>query len=141
MELYKDQNVVLRYDDERKELLQVWSGFVPAALFRVIIDISTEFIAKNNVDSLISDVTEQKVVSPDDAQYAASALPEMMQYGLKVMAFVIPKDVFTRLSLKKFSDFGRDKPIGYFNSLPEARQWIKVLLDTPVNKTSGEELP
>jgi hypothetical protein len=77
---------------------------------------------------LISDTSEQKVVSSSDAEYAASVMSGMIDNGLKAMAFVIPKNVFTKFSLKKFSDAGHQDVVAYFDSLSDARKWGELMI-------------
>jgi len=124
MQLIYNENVELIYDPDSFELLQTWKGFVPSGLFREVIDTSLYFIRSNKVDLLISDTSRQKVISGNDAEYAASVLDAMFTAGLFAMAFVLPQDVFTRFSLKKFADAGIDADrVGYFNKIEDARKW------------------
>ena len=124
MQLIYNENVELIYDPDSFELLQTWKGFVPSGLIREVIDTSLDFIRSNKVDLLISDTSHQKVISGNDAEYAASVLDAMFTAGLFAMAFVLPQDVFTRFSLKKFADAGIDADrVGYFNKIEDARKW------------------
>lgn len=126
MVLFANDNVEVIYDANSYELLQVWRGYVPTEMFREVIDLSVSFVRNNRVDLLISDTSQQKVVSGSDADYAALVLGIMLGYGLKAMAFVLPHDVFTRFSLKKFADAGHGDQVGYFEHLEEARKWSRL---------------
>lgn len=127
MEIFKNEFVSLCYEPNDRVLLQKWQGYVPSELFRRVIDMSVQFIREHEVDMLISDTLMQKVVRKNDALYAASRLAEMFADGLKAMAFVIPSDAFTRISLKKFADEGiNSDSVGYFQSMEEALNWAGI---------------
>ncbi|GAO28446.1 hypothetical protein [Geofilum rubicundum] len=127
MEIFTHENAVLTYDPETLELLQTWKGYVPTELFRQVIDATVEHVRKHKVVFLISDTSGQKVVSSSDAEYAASVMKVMIENGLKAMAFVIPENVFTKFSLKKFSDAGHGDVVAYFDSLTDARKWGELM--------------
>ena len=126
MVLFANDNVEVIYDANSYELLQIWRGYVPTEMFREVIDLSVSFVRNNRVELLISDTSQQKVVSGSDADYAALVLGMMLGYGLKVMAFVLPHDVFTRFSLKKFADASHSDQVGYFEHIEEARKWSRL---------------
>jgi hypothetical protein len=128
MEIFTHENAVLTYNSETFELLQSWKGYVPTELFRQVIDATVAQVRQHKVLFLISDTSEQKVVSSSDAEYAASVMSGMIDNGLKAMAFVIPKNVFTKFSLKKFSDAGHQDVVAYFDSLSDARKWGELMI-------------
>ncbi len=128
MEIFTHENAVLTYNPETFELLQSWKGYVPTELFRQVIDATVSHVRKHEVLFLISDTSGQKVVSSSDAEYAASVLSVMIDHGLKAMAFVIPENVFTKFSLKKFSDAGHGDVVAYFDSLADARKWGELMI-------------
>lgn len=128
MEIFKHENAVLTYNPDTFELLQSWKGYVPTELFRQVIDATVWHVRQHKVLFLISDTSEQKVVSSSDAEYAASVMGGMIKDGLKAMAFVIPQNVFTKFSLKKFSDAGHQDVVAYFDSLADARKWGELMI-------------
>lgn len=128
MEIFTHENAVLTYNPETFELLQSWKGYVPTELFRQVIDATVAQVRQQKVLFLISDTSEQKVVSSSDAEYAASVMSGMIDNGLKAMAFVIPENVFTKFSLKKFSDAGHQDVVAYFDSLADARKWGELMI-------------
>lgn len=128
MEIFTHENAVLTYNPETFELLQSWKGYVPTELFRQVIDATVAHVRQHKVLFLISDTSEQKVVSSSDAEYAASVMSVMTDNGLKAMAFVIPENVFTKFSLKKFSDAGHGDVVAYFDSLADARKWGELMI-------------
>ena len=124
MIVHQNSYVKLEYDPAKKRLTQVWSGFVPSNIFKEAIDATVKFAEKNSVVTIMSDTLNQGVVKPEDTEYANSAMPKLVGKGLRAMAFVIPENIFTQLSLKKFADNEQTKSVQYFKSTREAGVWL-----------------
>ncbi|MCG8699936.1 MAG: hypothetical protein MI922_17915, partial [Bacteroidales bacterium] len=84
----QEKFVTIVYDKTHCILIQTWYDYVPSDLFRDAIDTTVKFARENKVLGIISDALQQKVVATEDAQYAASVIPELAEFGLKAMAFV-----------------------------------------------------
>ncbi|MBN2486035.1 MAG: hypothetical protein JXB34_08670 [Bacteroidales bacterium] len=127
MIVHKHANVTIEYDQAKQRLKQTWSGFIPSKDFRDAIDATVVFAAKNPVRTIISDTLNQGVVKPEDTEYAGSVMPKLVAKGLKGMAFVIPENIFTQLSLKKFANNEQTKGVQYFKSESDAVVWLNSL--------------
>jgi hypothetical protein len=123
-EISDSKHVRLMYDEESKILIQVWKDFVPSKVFRKAIDTTVAFTETNEVKGILSDALAQGVVSAEDAKYAADTIPTMYKNGLRAMAFVIPENIFTKLSLKKFEKTSMLNITQYFISIESAMDWI-----------------
>jgi hypothetical protein len=124
MIVHQNENVKITFDQNKKRLIQEWKGFASSGVFREAIDKTNEFVKANDVRTVISDTLQQNVVKPDDADYAASVIPTMARNGMKAMAFVVPENVFTKLSLDKFSHSVRGENTKYFKTRSEAVKWL-----------------
>jgi hypothetical protein len=124
MIVHQNENVKITFDQNKKRLIQEWKGFASSGVFREAIDKTNEFVKANDVKTVISDTLQQNVVKPDDADYAASVIPTMARNGMKAMAFVVPENVFTKLSLDKFSHSVRGENTKYFKTRSEAVKWL-----------------
>ena len=124
MEVFKSANLTLSYSQDDQRLTQTWNGFATSESFRGGIDKTVEFVKANPVKTILSDTTKQKVVKPEDSNYAASKMPALFQAGLKGMAFVLPENIFTQMALKGFADSGRSDQVEYFSSVFEAKSWL-----------------
>jgi len=67
----------------------------------------------------------QSVVTAEDSQYAASVMPILIKNGMKAMAFVISKNMFTQLALKKFENASHFDRLDFFLTMKEAEEWIE----------------
>ncbi|MDA3868135.1 MAG: hypothetical protein PF489_15495 [Salinivirgaceae bacterium] len=124
MKVFENNNVAIDYDRNTMRLTQTWSGFATTEAFRQGIEETLKFVIHNQVKTVLSDALKQHVVKPEDAQYAASVMPQLKQNGMKAMAFVVPESAFTKLSLQKFSKSAEDPLVKFFMSKNEANQWL-----------------
>ena len=51
-------------------------------------------------------------------------MPKIIANGLKAMAFVMPKNILTQMSLKKFDNDNKTDLVSFFATINEAQQWI-----------------
>lgn len=124
MIVHQHSNVKIEYDQVKQRLTQTWTGFIPSSDFKAAIDATVAFSETSPVKTIISDTLNQGVVKPEDTEYAGSTMPKMFGNGLKAMAFVIPENIFTQLSLKRFADHEKSDNVQYFKSVPDAQTWL-----------------
>lgn len=124
MIVYKAPTVTIEYNKEKQQIIQKWTGFSSSDVFRTALMKTTEFAQKNMVKSVISDTLEQAVVKPEDIQFAVSRMPKAALGNIKAMAFIMPKSVFTQLSVQKFEKESHMDMIRYFDSYKTAQAWI-----------------
>ncbi len=129
MKLFKTEHAEIVYNSRKKQIVQKWKGFVPSDTFKKALEITSEFIENNDVISLISDTSEQRAVSPADVITATQYLESYYKNGLLTMAFVLPEDVFTQMSLKKFEQTQTQPQtksnLSFFRSSEAAKKWMK----------------
>lgn len=125
MIVYQTSTVTVAIEEKTKVMTQKWNGFSSSEVFREAIDKSLEAVKKNGVKAILNDTLDQAVVKPDDSQYAASVMPKLFMSGLKAMAIVLPKSVFTQMSIKKFQEDTKGANIKLFTSNTDAKEWIE----------------
>ena len=124
MIVHQNENVKITFDQNKKRLIQEWKGFSSSTVFREAIDKTCDFVKANNVKTILSDTLHQNVVKPDDSEYAASVIPTMARNGMQAMAFVVSENVFTKLSLDKFSHSVKGENTKFFKTRAEAEKWL-----------------
>lgn len=129
MILFKASYLTIEYDQKLSCISQHWKGYVKSEQFRAGIEKSIEFFKHQRAICLISNTKELAVVSTEDTQWAASyATPLMIDYGLKYMAFIVPTNVFTQVSVNHFKNKTEDKmQLSYFTDLDKAKVWLEEL--------------
>lgn len=125
MIVYQTATVQLEFIESKQQLIQKWKGFSTSEVFREAINQTLNFTAKNKVKSILSDTLEQSVVKPEDSEYAASAMPKLFMNGVKAMAFVMPQNAITQLSLKNFGNQNKSEKMQFFSSVREAEKWLE----------------
>ncbi|MGD9992856.1 MAG: hypothetical protein AB7S69_06120 [Salinivirgaceae bacterium] len=125
MEVYKTSTVTVAIEENTKVMTQKWNGYSSSQVFREAIDKSLDAVKKHGVKAILNDTLDQAVVKPEDSQYAASVMPKLFMSGLKAMAIVLPKSVFTQMSIKKFQEDTKGANIKLFTSTTDASEWIE----------------
>lgn len=69
MIVYSSPTVVISYDREKAMLCQKWEGFSTSEIFKKAVDATFEFMKKENIHLILSDIREQKVVAPREQEY------------------------------------------------------------------------
>jgi hypothetical protein len=124
--LYEKPFLVIEYNAPKKLLIQHWKGFATSLQFREGIEKSIEIFKQRNVTRLLSNTKNSAVVKKDDTDWAATyAVGQMLQHGLKSMAFIIPTNAFTQMSVKNFSGLaGGALDQQFFDDFDNALEWL-----------------
>ncbi len=128
MILYQKPYLTIELDEKLQCLIQNWKGFATSEQFREGITQSVKFFQeKKNINKLISNTKDFAVVKKDDTDWVANtATPLMVQNGLKYMAFVLPTNVFTQVSVNNFKSKADEiLQIQYFDDLDKSKQWLR----------------
>ncbi len=128
MILYQKPYLTIELDEKLQCLIQNWKGFATSEQFREGITQSVKFFQeKKNINKLISNTKDFAVVKKDDTDWVANtATPLMVQNGLKYMAFVLPTNVFTQVSVNNFKSKADEiLQIQYFDDVDKSKQWLR----------------
>lgn len=95
MIIFSKPTVVVTYDKDRAVLFIKWIGYTPGEDFRSAIDTSFEFMSKENIYRILSDIKEQRVVSPHEQDYTKNAVLKFYTSNdlLKIAFITNPKSV------------------------------------------------
>lgn len=129
MKVLDEKFVTIEFDPSQSLLTQTWLGFITSDNFRRAIDKTVEFSKENSVKLLISDTTQLSIVRREDTEYAASVMPELIQNGLKRMAFVLSENAFAQMSVKNFESQTKGKVdenelVKHFSNMTHAKSWV-----------------
>ena len=123
--------VTIERDDQLRCLTQTWKGFAKSEDFRAAIEQSLEFFEKGDLDKIISNTKDAALVKKEDTDWVAQVItPQMVQHGLRYMAFIVPTNVFTQVTVDNFKEEADSVvSIRYFDKVEAAKDWL-----TNVNK-------
>ncbi len=133
MILFQQPYLTIEYDEASRCLSQHWKGYAKSEQFRAGILKSIELFREKRPSKLISNTKELAVISNEDTNWAATyATPIMIGHGLRYMAFIVPINVFTQVSVNNFKNKTEDKlQLQYFTDLAKAKEWLQQA-DAPV---------
>lgn len=126
IKIFEKPYVLIEYDPQKKLLIQNWKGFATSEQFREAILKSVDVFKQKNVTRLLSNTKDFSLVKKEDTEWAATyAAGQMIQHGLKAMAFIIPSSAFSQMSVKNFSK----QAVGgfqqqFFDDLDKAIEWL-----------------
>ena len=126
MELIKKPYVTIERDDQLKCLIQTWKGFAKSENFREAITQSLEIIKKGGLDKIISNTKDFALVKKEDTDWVAQVItPQMVKHGLRYMAFIVPTNVFTQITVDNFKEKADAVvKIRYFDQVEAAKEWM-----------------
>ncbi len=126
MILYSKPYVTIERDDQLKCLTQNWKGFATSEKFREGINATLDIFKQGGIEKLISNTKEFSLVKKEDTDWVAQVVvPQMVKHGLHYMAFVVPSNVFSKVSVDNFKEkANKVVSIRYFEDLNKALEWF-----------------
>ena len=127
-EIYKTDYVEIVFDEEVKVLFAKWTkANFTSDQYREVWENNIEFGLSNDVDFFLSDIIEQKVVTPEDRKwFEESAVPRAIQTGIKKGGIILGSNPFKRYYfnniMKKIG--GTDLPFKAFKNKEAAYKWF-----------------
>lgn len=126
MVLYSKPYVTIERDDQLKCLTQNWKGFATSEKFREAINATLNIFKQGGIEKLISNTKDFSLVKKEDTDWVAQVvIPQMVKHNLRYMAFVVPSNVFSKISVDNFKEEA-DKVVSirYFDDLNKALEWF-----------------
>ncbi|MCU0448132.1 MAG: hypothetical protein MUE85_24795 [Microscillaceae bacterium] len=128
MILYETEHLKIELDDEISAMIVTWRGFTSSEEFRAGVDKILALMAEHDVKRTITDLSEHRVISTEDQDYAAHASLHFTRDHWQVKrALITPKDVFTRFGIKQVNaQIAKEEQQNrqFFATMEEARVWI-----------------
>ena len=130
MKVYENQNIVIERDDNIKCLIQNWRGFASSERFREGINKTVELFKDKKLNKILSNTKDFGMVRKEDTDWVGTnAMPLLAQNGLKQIAFVVPKNVFSQMSVENFKKESQGPvEIRYFDDVDKAKNWMAELV-------------
>jgi hypothetical protein len=122
---------------EKRQLILIWDGNPTSEEYRKPFNAMIEFGQKTPVDSMISDISKQGVISPDNRKwFEKEMMPRAVAAGLKRAAIVTSGNVFKLYYINIILSAVNKFPmtVRLFNKRDEAITWLDTF---PVSTHSG----
>lgn len=129
MNVFENQNAIIAIDKDLKCLIQNWRGFASSKNFREVIEKTHDFFNEMKLDKILSNTRDFGMVKKEDTDWVnAHSMPILMKRGLRYMAFVVPSNVFSQMSVENFKKESTGPvEIRYFDDVNKAREWMAEL--------------
>lgn len=126
MKVFESRNLDIERDDHLKCLIQHWKGYATSKDFREAIYKTIEHFKDKNLDKILSNTKEFNVVKKEDTDWANHySMPLLIEHGLRYVAFVVPSNVFSQISVENFKKSSKEKvEIRYFEDVDKAKEWM-----------------
>jgi hypothetical protein len=127
IDVTKTNYVHVTYEEENKLMKVAWLDNNTSEEYREVINKSLEFSETHVVDHYLTDIRNQKVVSPEDRKWFTEvAMPRAVKQGLKKACAIFDGNVFKKYYLntilKTTNTF--KLPFKFVNSEEEARDFL-----------------
>lgn len=127
-DVIKTNYVHVIYEEELKMIKVQWIDKNTSEEYRETITKSLEYAKTHNVENYLSDIREQKVVSPEDRKwFTDEILPKAVEQGLKKAVVIFDGNVFKKYYLNTILKATNKFKLAFkfVNTEEEARAFIK----------------
>ena len=105
------------------------SGMPDLEDFKEIANSAISLLKAHNTNKILNNVTKLEVNSIENQEWTQQVwFPEAEKNGLKYFAFVVPSDIFGKVSAEQTNEVAEEEgriTIKYFESYDEAVNWLK----------------
>jgi hypothetical protein len=108
-------------------VVQTWRGFAGSQKFRQSIQKTIEYFQTHpEVRYIISDTRQQEMVAREDTEWLATqANPQLVEAGLRKLAFIAPQSLLTKMAEERYAYLSEGLPeIRWFADFEQAKAWI-----------------
>lgn len=126
--MVKNVELPVFYDVNLNAVFCTYAGLLSTEEFKEIANKQIEIIVTKELKKALNDIKEMKVLKPDIQEWINTVwFPKAQNAGLKYFAFVVPDDIFGKISMEganknAVNEFGIE--IHYFTSIEKAKSWL-----------------
>jgi hypothetical protein len=127
IEVFKAPYATVTYDPEKRMMVLVWSGSPTKEEYKKPFLTMIDYGRKYPVDSMISDISNQGIISPDNRKwFEKEMMPQAVEAGLKRGAIVTSGNAFKLYYINLILSAVNKFPIAtkLFNNQRDAFTWI-----------------
>lgn len=126
MNVFENQNIVIERDEQLKCLIQNWKGFATSERFREAIQKTIDLFEDKNLDKILSNTKDFGMVKKEDTEWVnAYSMPLLIENGLRYMAFIVPSNVFSQMSVQNFKkEMAGPVELRFYEDVEKAREWM-----------------
>ncbi|MFC6996148.1 STAS/SEC14 domain-containing protein [Rufibacter roseus] len=118
-----------RLDQDLQAVISTYKGFLKHQEFMEISLATLDLAKEHGLSKIFVDTVHLKVMLQESQQWINQVwFGKAKQVGIRHMAFLIPEDIFGRMSMEATNKQALQEgaiEIKYFDKVEEARQWLK----------------
>ena len=116
------------YDSRTNAAIGTFVGFLTPDEFKTVANQLLGILETKRLKKQLNDIKQMKVLKPEVQEWLNTDwCPRAQKIGLKYFAFVVPDDIFGKMSMdgaNKNAQNAFGMEIQYFNNLDAAKNWL-----------------
>lgn len=116
------------YDSRTNAAIGTFVGFLTPDEFKTVANQLLGILETKRLKKQLNDIKQMKVLKPEVQEWLNTDwFPRAQKIGLKYFAFVVPDDIFGKMSMdgaNKNAQNAFGMEIQYFNNLDAAKNWL-----------------
>ena len=126
MILFNKNYLKIEYNNKHKYYYVQWKDFCTSEEFRYGILDNLYLLKIYKANKILIDTMQHDLILKDDTDWLVEYItPILINHGMKVQAFVLPEDVFARVSVHNYKEALDNRLFTrYFDNKEEALQWL-----------------
>lgn len=116
------------YDSRTNAAIGTFVGFLTPDEFKAVANQLISILETKRLKKQLNDIKQMKVLKPEVQEWLNTDwFPRAQKIGLKYFAFVVPDDIFGKMSMdgaNKNAQNAFGMEIQYFNNVDAAKNWL-----------------
>lgn len=116
------------YDSRTNAAIGTFVGFLSPDEFKTVANQLLDILETKRLKKQLNDIKQMKVLKPEVQEWLNTDwFPRAQKIGLKYFAFVVPDDIFGKMSMDGANKNAQNAfgiEIQYFNNLDAAKNWL-----------------
>ncbi len=116
------------YDSRTNAAIGTFVGFLTPEEFKTVANQLLSILETKRLKKQLNDIKQMKVLKPEVQEWLNTDwFPRAQKIGLKYFAFVVPDDIFGKMSMDGANKNAQNAfgiEIQYFNNVDAAKNWL-----------------
>ncbi len=124
----KESGSTAVFDQKTNAAIGTFIGFLSPDEFKTIANELLNILETKKIKKQLNDIKQMKVLKPEVQEWLNTVwFPKAQKAGLKYFAFVVPDDIFGKMSMDGANKNAREMfgiELQYFNTIDNAKNWL-----------------
>lgn len=128
MENFSTKHATVVYEADLVAFHATFFNFVPHPEFIKTVEFEYKMVEYYQLKNALIDLRQIKVYAEGNDEYIKNTwFPKMIKLGLKKVAFVVPQDLFAKVTMQKAHTTKKSEvniDMNHFQTIEEAKKWL-----------------